>query len=518
MKPPRIEIPEKFNAATHFIDRHTKEGRGDKIAIYYKDKKITYREVQEMVNQTGNALRNLGVEIENRVLLLLLDCPEFIYSFFGAIKIGAVPIPINTVMSIKDYHYFLEDSRGKVLIVSEEMLPQIEPIKNSLTYLKHIVVVGKEQRGYVSYDKLISDASSELEAANTSRDDACFWLYSSGSTGAPKGTVHLQHDMLYHAECYVKPILEMTEDDITFSASKLFFAYGLGNSMYFPLHIGASTVLLSERPKPDAVFETVTKYKPTNFFGVPTLYASMLEVEDAERKYDVSSVRLCISAGEALPADIYRRWKKRFGIEILDGIGSTEILHIHISNRLGAIKPGSTGLVVPGYEAKIVDGNGKEVERGKVGILMIKGDSTAAYYWNKHEKTKYAMRGEWFYTGDTYYQDEDGYFWYAGRGDDMLKVGGIWVSPVEVESTLVEHEAVLECAVVGAPDEKGLIKTKSFVVLRRGYEASAELAKELQEFVKGKIAPYKYPRWVEFVKELPKTATGKIQRFKLRGK
>jgi len=517
-EPANIVIPERFNAAVHLIDRHMEEGRADKVALYHGQKTVTYRELQESVNRAGALLQRLGVERENRILLLLLDCPEFIASFFGAVKIGAVPVPVNTMMTKKEYRHFLQDSRSKVLVISEELLPLIESLEKDADSLTHIVVVGKRKKGLLCYEDLTSSSSSRLEAVDTHKDDACFWLYSSGSTGLPKGAVHLHHDMFYSAECDAKYALQMGENDVTFSASKLFFAYGLGNSMFFPLHFGASTILVSERPTPEKVFETITRYRPTMFFGVPTLYASLLEARLPDRSYDLTSLRVCVSAGEALPADIYCRWKEKFGIDILDGIGSTEVLHVYISNRQGAIKPGSSGQIVPGYEVKIIDEQSNEVPRGEVGTLLIKGDSTAAYYWNNHEKTKFAMRGEWFYTGDMFYEDEDGYFWYAGRSDDMIKVGGIWVSPIEVESALAEHEAVLECAVIGAPDKEGLIKPKAFVVLRDGYQPSVALAEQLQLFVKSAIAPYKYPRWIEFIAELPKTATGKIQRVKLREK
>jgi len=511
---PRIEIPETFNMATYFIDRHVEEGRGDNVAVYYKDRKITYRELQEMVNRTGNALLGLGVEMENRVLLILLDCPEFVASYFGAIKIGAVPVPVNTMLRSSDYHYFLKDSRSKVLIISEEMLPEIEPIKDKVKYLKSIVVVG-EGGGYYSYNDITLRASPSLEAESTSKDDACFWLYSSGSTGAPKGVVHLQHDMVYSAECTAR-YFQITEKDICLSASKAFFAYGLLNSVIFPFNFGASAVFIPEPPTPEAMFEAIERYKPTIFFGVPVVFNKMLALANAGRKHDLSSLRMCVSAGEALPAAIYRDWKEKFGIDILDSLGSTEVGSEYIVNRVGDIRPGSSGKPVPGYEVKIVDENGDEVERGEPGVLMVKGDSIAAYYWNKHARTKQCMRGEFFYSGDIYVEDEDGYYWYQGRADDMLKSGGIWVSPVEVENVLMEHEAVAEAAVVGFKDENELERPRAFIVLRRGCEPSPRLARQLQDFAASRLALFKVPRRVEFVEELPKTATGKIQRFRLR--
>jgi benzoate-CoA ligase len=490
------------------------EGRGDKVAILCGDREVTYAQVLENSNRVGNALRRLDVRIENRVVLLLLDTPEFAYSFFGAMKIGAVPIPVNTLMKSPDYEYVLNDSRAVAAIVSEPLLPQIQAIPGDrLRYLRHIVVVGPAQDGCESLGDLMAASSPDLEAEQMSKDDAAFWLYSSGSTGFPKGCVHLQHDMLFCSEYYARGILQISEADRTFSVAKLFFAYGLGNALYFPFYVGGSTVLFPGRPEAAAVFEQVERYRPTLFFSVPTNYGALLA---AEGDHDFSSVRQAVSAGEALPKTMFERFQQRFGVEILDGIGSTEVLHIFISNRPGQARPGSSGRLVPGYEAKLLDDDDNPVPLGQIGNLLIKGDSTCALYWNKHRQTVQTILGEWIKTGDKYEQDEDGYFWYAGRSDDMLKVGGIWVSPIEIENTLMEHEAVLEAGVVGREDADELVKPQAFVVLGGGRAPSDELAQELREFVKGKIAPYKYPRWVEFVPELPKTATGKTQRFKLR--
>jgi benzoate-CoA ligase family protein len=449
--------------------------------------------------------------------MLCLDAPEFVGTFWGAIKIGAVPIPTNTLLRSADYLYLLRDSRAKVAVVSAPLLAEAAPALTQSPWLRHVLVAGGPPAGHTSWEDAVGKASARLDAAPTSRDDAAFWLYSSGSTGFPKGAVHLHHDMVVCLETYAKHVLGIRETDRVFSAAKLFFAYGLGNAGYFPLGVGAQSVLYPHRPTPESVFEVLTRHRPTLFFGVPTLYAGMLAVKDADKRYDLSALRLCVSAGEALPDEIYRRWRERFGVEIIDGIGTTEILHIFLSNRPGAARPGSSGVPVPGYDAVIVDDEGKPVPRGEIGNLRVKGDSTMAYYWNKHDKTREALFGEWIQTGDKYYQDEDGYFWYAGRADDMLKVGGIWVSPIEVEATLIKHPAVLEAAVVGKEDADRLVKPKAFVVLHEPAAAGAALAEELKGFVKDKIAPYKYPRWIEFVPELPKTATGKIQRFKLRG-
>lgn len=516
MDTPSIQLPDHFNAAAEFVDQHGQEGRANRIALRYEGKTFTYGQVAEGVNRVGNALRGLGVEMENRVLLLLYDSPEFVASFFGAMKIGAVPVPVNTMLRAQEYAYVLNDSRAKVLIAHRPLWDEVAKVRDQLTYLRHVVVVDEPEPGQQTFASWIDQASPDLEPVSTSKDDVAFWLYSSGSTGFPKGAVHLHHDMVYCADLYARPILQLREDDITFSAAKLFFAYGLGNNLYFPFRVGASAVLYPGRPLPETMFELIARERPTVFFGVPTLYASMLAIPNAEQTYDLSSLRVCVSAGEALPADLYSRWKARFGTEILDGIGTTEILHIFISNQPGRVKPGSSGTVVPGYEAKLVDEQGHPVKAGEIGNLLVKGESTCAYYWNQHEKTKQTIQGEWIVTGDKLSQDEEGYYWYAGRSDDMLKVGGIWVSPIEVENTLIRHSAVLEAAVVGHEDQDRLVKPKAFVVLKDSYTASPALEEELKTFVKDTIAPYKYPRWISFIAELPKTATGKIQRFKLR--
>ena len=509
-------LPPQFNVATHFVDRNIVEGRAAQVAFLCEDRTLTYGDVLDLTNRTGNALRELGVELEDRVLVLCLDAPEFLGAFWGAIKMGAVPIPVNTLMRAADYHYFLEDSRAKVAVVSAPLLAEAEPALAHASHLRHVLVAGGAPGRHLGFEARLARASAELEPAATSRDDAAFWLYSSGSTGFPKGAVHLHHDMVVCAETYAKQVLALGPADRVYSAAKLFFAYGLGNAGYFPMGVGAQSVLSPGRPTPEGVFDLLTRHRPTLFFGVPTLYAAMLALKDAERQFDLSSLRLCVSAGEALPEELYTRWRERFGVEIVDGIGTTEILHIFLSNRPGEARPGSTGRPVPGYEAAIVDDEGWPVPLGQIGNLRVKGDSTMAFYWNKHEKTKEALFGHWIQTGDKYWQDPDGYYWYAGRADDMLKVGGIWVSPVEVEAALVKHPAVLEAAVVGHEDQDRLVKPRAFVVLKEPETASLTLALELQAFVKARIAPYKYPRWVEFVAELPKTATGKIQRFKLR--
>lgn len=511
----KVDLPEIYNAATTFVDENIARGRGKKIAIYYLDQQFSYQDVFDRVNQTGNALRDLGLEVEQRVLLILPDCPEFVFCFFGAIKIGAVPIPVNPWMKAKDYRYLLEDSRARVMIVHESVLSEVEAIWDQPRYLKNVIVVGKPRGRALSYVSIVASASADLEAEPTGKDDIVMWNYTSGSTGFPKGAVHLQHDMITITDLFAKPVLGMRDDDICFSASKLFFSYGLGNSLYFPFRFGGSTVLWPERPDPEKVLQVIEQNRPTFFFSVPTLYARFLRVE---KRYDLSSLRICLSSGEPLPPAIFHQWKEKFGLELLDVVGSTEATHDFLANRPGKAKPGSSGQVTPAFEAKIVDDEGREVPVGEVGHLMVKGDANSPYYWNKHEQTKKTMLGEWLKTGDTYYRDEEAYYWYCGRSDDMLKVGGMWVSPIEVENVLVEHPSVLEAAVAGATDQDGLVKPKAFVVLKGEVLPSSQLREELQSLVREKLSPYKYPRWIDFVEDLPKTVTGKIQRFKLRDK
>jgi len=513
---PIVTVPDRFNIADYLVDRHLREGRGGRTAILCGDDAVTYAQVAERSNRVGNGLRSLGVRREERVMLLLLDTPAFAYSFFGAQKIGAVPIPTNTLLKSQDYRYILNDSRATVAIVSQPLLPQLAAIpRDELPYLQDLVVDGAPIAGAIGFDQLLA-AEPGLELEPTGKDDAAFWLYSSGTTGFPKGAVHLHHDIVHTAVCYAQGILRMTAADRTFSVAKLFFAYGLGNALTFPFAVGATTILWPGPPTPPNVYGQIEQQKPTLFFSVPTNYGQLLAHKRDGTDFDLSSIRQAVSAGEALPKALYERFRDRFGVEILDGIGSTEILHIFISNRSGRARPGSAGELVPGYEARIVDETGHDVPDRTVGNLMIKGDSTCAYYWNKHERTKDTIEGHWIRTGDKFSRDADGYYWYAGRADDMLKVGGIWVSPVEIENTLVEHAAVQEAGVIGRRDADDLEKPMAYVVLAAGQQPSAELAHELQDFVRSKIAEYKRPRWIEFVEALPKTATGKTQRFKLR--
>lgn len=513
-----INLPETFNAAAYFVDRNVLEGRGDRIAIESGDEQISYRQLLDQTNRVGNALRQLGVRLEERVVLILLDTPEFLSCFFGVIKIGAVAVPANTFLKPHEYEYLLNDARARILLVSEQLLPVVQLIpREKLKYLRAIVVVGESNQGNLRLADLTAASSPELEPEPTSRDDVAFWLYSSGSTGASKGCVHLHHDMVVCSELYAKGILQMTEQDRCYSVARLFFAYGLGNAGYFPLACGATTILSPARPIPAGIFADIERYRPTLFFSVPSNYAALLgHQRENGMEFDLSCVRHAISAGESLPAPLFERFKQRFGVEILDALGSTETLQMVISNRPGEVRPGSSGKIIPGYEAKIVDHDGHPVASGEIGSLLIKGDSTCSCYWNQQEKTRDTFEGHWFRTGDKYYQDEDGYYWYAGRADDLFKVNGRWLSPVEVESALIAHPSIREAAVIAREDESKLTKPAAYVVLNPSFHASDKLVRELQDWVVQKIAAYKRPRWIEFVPELPKTATGKLQRFKLR--
>ncbi|HXB19755.1 MAG TPA: benzoate-CoA ligase family protein, partial [Candidatus Solibacter sp.] len=462
-----IELPSCFNAATHFIDRHIKDGRGAKVAIECGDEQVTYAQLHERVNRLGNVLKKLDVRLEERVGLLLLDTPEFFYGFFGGIKIGAVPIPMNTMLKPAEYEYMLNDCRARTAIVSEALYPQIQAIpKENLRYLKKIVIAGGPPDGMDALQPLMVESSSELQAEATSKDDAAFWLYSSGSTGFPKGCIHLHHDMVVCSELYAKAILGITEQDRCFSVAKLFFAYGLGNGCYFPLSVAATSILLPGSPSPPNIFGVIARSRPTLFFSVPSNFASLLSFQsEGERDFDLSSVRHAVSAGEPLPTPVFQRFRERFGVEILDSIGSTEALQMFIASRPGAARPGSSGQLIPGYEARIVDENDEPVPDNVIGSLLIKGDSVCSCYWNQHEKTKDTIQGHWLRTGDKYYRDPDGYYWYVGRADDMMKVKGMWVSPVEIESLLLEHPLVQEAAVIGVTDGNHLIKPAAYVVL-----------------------------------------------------
>ncbi|MBP7564634.1 MAG: benzoate-CoA ligase family protein [Burkholderiaceae bacterium] len=515
--PPRVEIPRDYNAAHDLLERNA--GRAAKVAYIDASSgaQLTYGELADQSHRLANALRALGLPRESRVLLAALDTPEWPVAFLGSMLAGVVPVAANTLLTPADFEFMLRDARAQALIVSQPLLPQFEACLADASRrpagLQHVIVAGTDEAGpHLSLRRLVREASAERTVADTCSDDACFWLYSSGSTGTPKGTVHLHSHLIQTAELYGRAVLGIRQSDVVYSAAKLFFAYGLGNALTFPISVGATTVLLPSRPTPADVFGVLTKFRPTVFCGVPTLFAGLLA--DASRPArDALAVRVCTSAGEALPADIGRRWSEAYGSEILDGIGSTEMLHIFLSNRPGQVRYGTTGQAVPGYDLRIVGDDGQVCGDGEIGELQIRGPSAALMYWNNREKTKATFAGEWTRSGDKYTRDADGFYTYGGRSDDMLKVGGIYVSPFEVEASLMTHAAVLECAVIGVADTDGLIKPKACVVLKSGQQASAD---DLKAHVKAQLAPYKYPRWIEFAAELPKTATGKIQRFKLR--
>ncbi|MGH9497892.1 MAG: benzoate-CoA ligase family protein [Terriglobales bacterium] len=511
-----IALPTAFNAATYFVDRNVHEGRGAKIALECGEERVSYGQLLERTNQAGNVLRQFDMRPGERVLLMLSDGPEFLYGFFGAIKAGAVAVPLNPQLKPAEYEYVLNDTEARVAVVSDLALSQLRLIpQGHLKYLQEVVVVDQSQHHV--FHRLMASASPDLEAQPTGRDDAAFWLYSSGSTGPPKGCIHRHRDMVVCSELYAKGILEMNESDRCYSVARLFFAYGLGNAGYFPLSCGATAILSPARPTPAGVFADIERYRPTLFFSVPSNYAALLaHRREQAGEFDLSSVRYAVSAGEALPAPLFERFKQRFGVEILDAWGSTETLQMVLANRPGEVRPGSSGKVIPGYEAKLVDERGQEVARGEIGTMLIKGDSTCAGYWNQHEKTAATFQGNWFRTGDKYQQDEEGYFWYAGRADDMFKVNGRWLSPTEVESALIAHPAVREAAVVAREDEHGLTKPAACVVVNADVRADDELASTLQDWVAQRVGTYKRPRWVSFLSELPKTATGKVQRYKLR--
>jgi len=517
--PPRVEIPRDYNAAHDLVERNLAAGRAGKIAYIDDAGTYTYSDLAERVNRCAGAFTALGLRPEERVLLCHLDTIDFPAAFLGAIKAGIVPIAANTLLTTHDYDYMLRDSRARALVVSVQLYPAFAPILGKHPHLQHVIVSGasgdSDAARQLSLAKLMAAAPTSFAPAETTCDDACFWLYSSGSTGAPKGTVHAHSSMIQTAELYAKPILGISEGDLVFSAAKLFFAYGLGNGLSFPLSVGATTVLMAERPTPAAVFACLRRHQPTIFYGVPTLFAALLASPDLPKRGELR-MRRCASAGEALPAEIGRRWTERFGVEILDGLGSTEMLHIFLSNRPGAVRYGTSGVPVPGYELRIVGDDGQPAPAGQVGELQINGPTSAIAYWNNREKSRDTFQGRWTRSGDKYSIDAEGRYVYSGRSDDMLKVGGIYVSPIEVESALVTHPAVLEAAVIGRADDEKLVKPVAYVVLKSGTAGTPALADELRQHVKSRLAPYKYPRWIEFIDELPKTATGKIQRFKLR--
>lgn len=501
-----------YNAAVDLVERNLAPDRAGRIAVIDESGSHSYAELAERVNRCANALRELGLEPEQRALLFLYDSIDFLACFLGAIKAGIVPVPINTMWSAVDYAYVLSDSRARAAIVSASRLPVVHEAAQITGWQGDLVVAGDSNSGDAQLSRLLASASSACEPYPTRPDDTCFWLYTSGSTGQPKGAVHVQTSLLKTAELYGQGVLGIHAGDRIYSAAKLFFAYGLGNALTFPLSVGATSILFAGRPKPPEVNRILDEQRPTIFFGVPTVFASLLASSNLPARGE-HALRLCGSAGEALPEPLGRAWTERTGVEIIDGIGSTEMLHCFVANRPGAVRYGTSGVPVPGYRVRLIDEDGTEVAPGEIGELQVCGPTAAAAYWNNREKTRATFLGEWIRTGDKYRQDSDGYLIHCGRNDDMMKVSGLWVSPMEVESALIAHDAVLEAAVVAANDENGLVKPKAFIVLKDGVPAGDAMRQELQNFVKTRLAPYKYPRYIEFMTELPKTATGKLQRY-----
>ena len=502
-----------YNAAEDILSRHAGTASSERLAVIDSRGSYSYSAVERRVNQFANLLKESGIQMEQRVLLCLDDSIDFVTCFLGAIKAGVVPIPTNTLLKAADYEFMLADSRARCLVVSGYLIEQFSPHIESNSFLVKTLVSGEEQPPFENLEQQLAGMPETFTTAPTRAEEVAFWLYTSGTTGHPKAVMHRQNSLVATAEHFGRHVLDLKPDDIVFSPPKMFFAYGLGNSLTFPLCAGACSMLYPDRPTPDAVAEFTQAHPPTVFFAVPTLYSMML---NKQRLPDFSRMRLCISAGEALPVHIFERWKETTGLEILDGLGSTEMLNTFLSNRLEDNRPGTSGKPVPGYELRILNESGVDAADGEMGDLYVSGPSSAAGYWNLRAQSAETFQGAWVYTRDKYIRDPDGYYQHCGRSDDMLKVGGIYVAPTEVEQALLEHEAVAEAAVVGAEDSDKLIKPRAFVVLAESCEASPSLESELISFVRGKLADFKRPRWIQFVSEIPKTTTGKLQRHKLR--
>lgn len=506
-----------YNAVSDFVDAHIAQGRGNKVAFVDPERSLTYGELQARSIRLAHALRGLGIEEEHRVALLLNDTVDYPVAFWGTIRAGCVAIPLNIYLTLPQYAYILADCRARAIIADAALADTIQPVLDRLPRRPALILVGGATiPGAYAFDELVAKADSRPFTANTVSDEVAFWLYTSGSTGDPKGVRHVHTNLMATAKLFGQGILGIGENDVVHSASKLFFAYGLGNAMTFPLSVGATAVLWPHRPSPQGVFDIMRVHRPTIFYGVPSLYTALLAHHGICKGAGSDRLRICVSAGEALPAPIGERWREVTGIDVLDGLGSTEMLNTFLSNRPGDIRYGSTGKPVPGYEARIVDEHGRELGTDEIGELIVRGPSAGEGYWNQREKSRHTFAGEWTHTGDKYRRDAEGYYYYCGRTDDMFKVSGMWVSPFDVEAALVSHEAVLEAAVIGKEDADGLIKPKAFIVLRNGFKADDGLLETLKVHVKDKAGPWKFPRWIELREQLPRTATGKIQRFKLR--
>jgi benzoate-CoA ligase family protein len=509
--------PHVLNISRTYIDEAA-ERYQDAPAYIAGDETVSYRALAEQVGRTGQVLSDLGVEMEQRVGLLLLNQIEFVTAFFGAARIGAVPTPISTAVTVDEQVFLLADSRARALVVNAALWDRIRERRSELPWLRHVVIVDGEPQapGEIAFQDAFSAAIGIAPDAPTGPDDVAFWLHTSGSTGTPKWATHIHRNMDFAERHYAAPVIGLTPNDVLLAGGPCFHAYPLGLTTYFALARGACVVLNRERSTPARMFELIARHGVTVFAGVPTLYAQMLAAAESGQPANLGKVRVCLSAAEPLPAELLRRWQDRFGVDILDGIGTTEALHVFLSNRIGDIRPGSSGRALDGYEIRLVNDADEDVADGEIGNIVISGGSLFTGYWNRVDVSRRVLQGRWYHTGDKYSRDADGYYWYHGRSDDMLRVSGHWVSPAEVESALIAHPSVLEAAVIGKADADELIKPKAFVILREGVERSESLAEELKDHVKATIAPYNYPRWVEFVDELPKTATGKIQRFKLR--
>ncbi|HEY5216001.1 MAG TPA: benzoate-CoA ligase family protein [Pseudolabrys sp.] len=513
-----------YNAVSDFVDANVARGLSGKIAFIDPDRALTYGELQARSVRFANALRPLGLRQEERIALLLHDTVDYPVAFWGTIRAGNIAIPLNTFLNVSQYAYILADSRAAALVVAAPLAQAIWPIIDRLPHLRTIILVGALTEDLAAYpgrdvhllEDVIAAADPTPFTADTVSDEVAFWLYTSGSTGDPKGVRHVHSNLMATAKLFGQGVLGISETDVVHSAAKLFFAYGLGNAMTFPLSVGATTALWPDRPSPEAVFEMMRKHRPTIFYGVPSLYTALLAHPQIGSGCGSDRLRLCVSAGEALPAQIGERWRQVVGVDLLDGIGSTEMLQTFLSNRPGDVRYGSTGKPVPGYEARIVDENGRELGPNEIGELIVRGPSAAEGYWNQRAKNRRTFVGEWIYTGDKYRRDADGYYYYCGRTDDMFKVSGMWVSPFDVETALMSHQAVQEAAVIGKQDADGLVKPKAFIVLKNGYVADDNFLEMLKSHVKAQAGPWKYPRWIELRETLPRTATGKIQRFKLR--
>ncbi|MGH7319768.1 MAG: acyl-CoA synthetase [Candidatus Rokuibacteriota bacterium] len=506
-----------MNLTAVLVDGHVEAGRGDGTAIVCEGRALSYRDLQALVNRTGNALRALGIDEEQRVALLLPDIPEFIAVFLALAKIGAVAVPCNTLLKAEELAYILNHSRARVLVAHESTLGEVRKARSTLRGLRHTLVVGRPGPGERDYHEAVAAAAAGLDAEPVEPDGAVLWAYSSGSTGAPKAAVHSHQNLLEASRIFPDEVLKITPDDRSLATPKLFFTFGLGVSLYIPLRAGSTVILNPRPPVAEEVLQLIHRERPTLFYAVPTHYIRMLQVADAARRFDLSSIRLCITGGEPLAPDVLMRWRETFGLEILEMLGSSEALFLYLANRPGQARPGSCGQAMPGYTLRLVDAEGQEVAPGEPGVLALTGPTLFHHYARRPDLTRRAFRGDWFLTGDQFRQDAEGYYWFLGRADDMLRVAGTWVSPAEVEAVLMGHPAVLECAVVGAPDGEGTTRPRACVVLRPGHAGEDALRSELIAFARGRLAAYKAPRWVEFVVELPKTATGKTQRFKLRG-